>query len=195
MTLSTPQPSIDWEGVEQTLVDWVADVTGLEAIWAEEGGTQPDRPYAVLDWLQPPSAVGDDYFNATENTATHELERELQGVREATLTVRVDSASTRAGESAMYFCDLLANSLSDDNVVLTRFKPLRMAPWDWEAVRKLPFVEEGKAVSRAAFDVKLGFSAGTGGIAQRVGYITKVSLTGSVTNETQTQSLTAAVTS
>lgn len=191
----TVKPSIAWEDVEQALVDWASDITGLETIWAEDGGPQPDRPYVVLDWLVPPSTVGDDYLEDEVDEDTQEISRSLQGVRRSVLTVRVESSSVRAGASgrnAMYFADLLANSLSMDEVTTSRFHPVRMAPWDWQDVRKEDFTEHGKAVSRAAFDLVLGFSAGTGEESARTERIMTVSITGTTsTPEEEYESATA----
>ncbi len=180
MTLRTPQPSIAWEDVEQALVDWASETTGLEVAWAEENAPQLDRPYVVLDWLSFPTAIGDDYFADTLDG--DEIERSLEGVRDATVNVQVHASSTRAGANAAYYCDLLANSLASDSVVLDHFAPVRMAPWDWQTISKGDFAEDGKAVSRAGFDIRFGFSAGTGGTSERVAIISNVALTGTISD-------------
>jgi hypothetical protein len=192
----TPQPSIVWEDVEQALVDWAAEASGLEVIWAEENGPQPERPYVVLDWLSFPSAVGDDYFSDELDSDEEIIERSLEGVREATLNVQVYASSTRAGQNAAYYCDLLSNSLGSDTMVLEHFTPVRMAPWDWQAIAKGDFAEDGKAISRAGFDIRLGFSAGTGAVSERVAVITNVALTGTFADPPATDLVSAtAVTS
>lgn len=182
MTVRTPQPSIAWEAVEQALVDWATETTGLEAIFAEENGPQPDRPYVVLDWLSFPSGIGDDYFVDTLDEDTDEIERALEGVREATINVQVFTESTRAGENAAYYCDILANSLGSDSVVRDHFSPVRMAPWDVQSISKGNFAEDGRAISRAGFDIRFGFSAGTGQSSERAAIITSVALTGTISN-------------
>lgn len=191
----TPQPSIAWAEVEEALIEWARDTTGIEAIWMEDGGTQPTRPYVALDWLVPPSRMGDDYYSDTAVTATQELERVLDGVREATLTVQVFTDSKLAGSNAMYFCDILANSVFSPTIVQERFAPVRMAPWGVEPIRKGAFAEDAKAISRAAFDMRLGFAAGTGEPAEIVPYIVSTSITGTVTNQSDEIAVTASVTS
>lgn len=182
MTVRTPQPSIAWEDVEQALVDWATEATGLETVWAEENGPQPNRPYVKLDWLTYPTAIGDDYFVDTLDSTTNEIERALEGVREATVNVQVLSSSTRAGQNAAYYCDLLSNSLGSDGVVRDHFSPVRMAPWDWQSINKDAFAEDDKAISRASFDLRLGFSAGIGLPSERVGIITSVSISGTISD-------------
>lgn len=176
-----PQPSVAWEDVEQALVDWATDMTGLETVWAEEDAPQPTRPYVLLDWNVPPYPVGIDYFSQEEVAATKEIDQVLEGVRRSVLTVKVLSSSTRAGENANYYLDLLANSLDSDTVVSKYFAPNRMAPWDWSAFSKGDFAEDKAAISRAGFDMILGFAAGTGKSSERIGYITGASITATFT--------------
>lgn len=190
-----PQPSIAWEEVEQALVDWASDMTGLETVWAEEDAPQPDRPYVLLDWTVPPSTVGEDYWSYEENTATKEVDRVLEGVRRSVLTVKVLASSTRAGENANYYVDLLANSLDSDSVVAKYFAPNRMAPWGAQPFQKGDFAEDKKAISRAGFDMILGFAAGTGKSSERIGYITGASITASITIGSATLTSASAITS
>ncbi len=183
MTTFNTQPSIAWEDVEKALVDWVLGITSLQAIWAEDGGPQPNRPYVELDWLVPPSLVGEDYWSDEVDTDEKELARTIEGVRAATVTVQVHANSRKpglTGQNAMYFADVLSNSLSSDTVTRTYFDPVRMAVWDIEALRKGAWTEDKKPLSRTAFDVRFGFSAGTTASSERIGYITQVSLTGVV---------------
>lgn len=184
MTSPVAQPSIAWEDVEQALVDWATSVTGCETIWQEEDGPQPTRPYVSLDWLVPPSGVGDDYFKDTAVTATQELERELQGVRRGVLTVNVHSDSTLAGRNAMAIADLLTSSLASESTLLAYFSPNRMACWGTEPMRKGSWNEDGKSLSRAAFDMTLGFSAGVGLPSERVPYIASVAITATINTAT-----------
>ncbi len=175
------QPSLDWEATEQALVDWVRDVTALEAIFAEDGGPQPNRPYVTLDWLVPPSStLGDDYWVDTENPTTGEIDRQLEGIRDSTLTVSVHTNSKTAGKNAMFYADILVNSLSSDSIIRKWFYPRRMAPWDWEPIRKGSFIEDKKTVSRAMFDLRIGFAAGVPQTSETVPFIKRVALTGSV---------------
>ena len=174
------QPSIAWEEVEQSLIDWAQDMTGFEAIWVEENGPQPTRPYVSLDWLVPPSGVGEDHYVDTYDATTRSADRELQGVRRGMLTVQVHTDSSRAGESAMAQADKLINSLVSDEVILRYFAPVRMASWGNEPMRKGNWLEDGKSVNRAAFDMRLGFSAGVGTVSERVGVIASVGLTGTI---------------
>jgi hypothetical protein len=196
MTL-TPQPSIDWEKVEQALVDWASFVAGCEAIWAEDGGPQPTRTYVELDWLVPPSSVGDDYWDDEADTDTEELMRTREGVRRAVLTVQVHAALKLAGQNAMTIADKLASSLGSDGIVTQYFEPARMAPWEVQPLRKgaLP-TEDKKFVSRAAFDVVLGLAAGTGEPSETVGYIKSVGVSGTLQDPPETPySVTASITS
>jgi hypothetical protein len=194
MSTINQQPSIAWEVVEGALVEWVRGITGLEAIWAEDGGPQPDRPYVDLDWLQPPSKVGDDYFEDVVDEETEELARYLEGVREGIVTVQVHTSSKLAGENAMYFADLLATSLQSDGVRAKFFEPARMTPIDWQPLRKGSFVEDKKSVSRAAFDVRFSMSAGNGQASERVGYIKSVAVTGVVSTPEETLSQALSIT-
>lgn len=189
------QPSIDWEAIEQALVDWVRDVVKLEAIFTEDGGPQPNRPYVSLDWLVPPSSVGDDYWVQTTNATTKEIDRQIEGVRDSTLTVAVHTNSKAAGKNAMFYADVLANSLASDSIVRRWFYPVRMAPWDWEPIRKGSFVEDTKTVSRAMFDMRLGFSAGVDQPSETIPYITRVALTGNVSTPETTFTKPLSVTS
>ncbi len=182
MTVRTPQPSIAWEDVEQALVDWATEATGLETVWAEENGPQPTRPYVKLDWLTYPTAIGDDYFVDELDEETDEIDRVLEGVREATVNVQVLSSSTRAGQNAAYYCDLMANSLASDSVIRDHFSPVRMALWDTQSIQKDAFAEDDKAISRASFDMRLGFSAGIGLPSERIGIILSIALTGTLSD-------------
>lgn len=195
MTVRTPQPSIAWDDVEAALVAWANEETGLETIWAEEDGPQPNRPFVVLDWLSPPAGVGEDYFDEVADETTLEVERSLQGVRAGTLTVRVETTSRQPNENALYYADILANSVVSNDVVSTHFKPNRMAPWGTQPPRKEDFREGPKAIMRAAFDMRIGFSAGIGQPSETIPYITTVGITGTVTNVTDEYAITASVTS
>ncbi len=189
MSAVNPQPAIAWADVEQTLVDWAQDMTGLVAVWAEEDGPQPDRPFVVLDWLVSPTAIGDDYFAQEEVTETSEIDQLLTGVRAATLTVKIETAVTRAGENAQHYADVLATSLIMESVRERYFAPYRMATWGSTPLTKGAFVEDAKAVGHAGFDVRLGFAAGTGKSSERAGYITGASVTGTMTAPALTATL------
>lgn len=185
----TPQPSIAWEEVEQALVDWATEMTGLETVWAEENAPQPERPYITLDWLSLPAPIGDDYWSTEADEETKEIDRVMEGVRRATITVGVHAAETRPGRNANYFADLLVNSLHSDTVAARFFAPYRMAPWGTQAILKGQFAEEGHAVSRASFDMTMGFAAGTGLPSERVGYITGASITATLSSPSMTDSI------
>ncbi len=190
MSVFVPQPSIAWEEVEQALIDWVSDMTGLETIWTEEDAPQPTRPYATLDWLQIPTPVGDDYWYVeTASTATQEVDMVLSGARRAVVTVNVHAAETRAGRNAAYFTDLLVNSLVGGRTSAQYFAPYRMAVWGVEPISKGDFAEEGHVVSRAGFDLTLGFAAGTGQPSERIGYITSASITANLSSPERTDSI------
>lgn len=194
---STPQPSIDWEKVEQALVDWATDVSTFETIWSEDGGPQPTRSYVELDWLVPPSTVGDDYWDDEADEDTEELLRTREGVRRGVLTVQVHAADKLAGRNAMAIADKLATSLGSDVIVTQFFEPARMAPWEVQPLRKgLIPTEDKKFVSRAAFDVVLGLAAGNGEVSETVGYIKSVGVTGTFADPPETPySVTASITS
>lgn len=180
----TPQPAIAWDDVEWTLSKWAADMSGLTTVWAEQDAPQPARPYVTLDWLVYPEAKGEDYFSLESVTATKEVRRVRNGVRLATLTVRVNTAPVSAASGASWlspaYADKLVDSLNSDTVVAQYFAPYRMAPAGASNPRKEDWREDGHAVSRTAFDLRINFAAGTGAASETVGYITGASLTGTI---------------
>lgn len=182
-------PSIAWEDVEHALIDWAQDVSGLEAVWAEENAPQPTMPYVVLDWLTPPNAVGEDYFSQEEVDATSSVGLVLEGVRRATLNVQVLSASTGPGRSANYFVDLLLNSLNADTITLDYFAPNRMAIWGFEPIAKGAFAMDKTAISRAGVDVTLGFAAGIGQPGETISTIRNASITATLSSPALTATL------
>lgn len=191
MTVFKPQPSILWKEVEQSLIDWAQDMTGLVAVFGRDEGAQPDRPYVELEWLKYPTALGDDYFSETYNPDTTMIERTLEGVRDSMVTVTVHASSKLPGENAAYFMDLLSNSLNSETVVSKYFQSVRMAPWNWEDIDPGNFIEDEHTKDMAAMDVQLGFAAGTGEASEDVFPIESVSIEGTITTPatTYTQTL------
>lgn len=185
-------PSVDMEKVEAALVSWAEAVAGISAIFSEDDGAQPDRPYVELEWLRDPTQIGDDYYIDTANTEELILERQLAGVRDAVVTITVYSNSKlpgKAGRNASYFMDLLARSLNMDTIVTEFFEPARMAPWDWADINPGAFIEDGRTVSRRAMDLRIGLAAGgvgEDGIDETVEYITGVTVEAIINTPTDT---------
>lgn len=190
-----PTSSILWKEVEQALIDWAQDMTGIVAIFGDDDGAQPDRPYVDLAWLQLPTQLGDDYFSDVLNADTGMVERTLEGVRDSTVTVTVHASSKLPGDNAAYYMDLLNNSLNSETVVAKYFSPVRMAPWNWEQINPGNFIEDKHTKNTAAMDVQFGFAAGTGEASEEVYPIETVSITGDIATPATTYSESHEITS
>lgn len=51
MSYAVPQQPVNWQPIEDALQAWVANVSGVEAVWAKQNAVHPPMPYITLDKL------------------------------------------------------------------------------------------------------------------------------------------------
>jgi hypothetical protein len=90
------QTPINWQTVENAIYDWVTQVTGVNAQWADQADPQTDLPFCLLSISGPIELGTGDEKRVTEKrgstglpTDTYEIEH--RGQREITVEVQVNT--------------------------------------------------------------------------------------------------------
>jgi len=137
--------------VTDALQQWVADQTGLTAIWANPNAPRPDRPYASLQVINV-SRLGEPSYGAVDDQGQSQVD--LQ--REFTLSVSIYESTDNADpRSALDRAQELRDSLDLRTVLMT----LAEDGWAYRGVELLSDTTqalEGEWEPRATFDVRFG---------------------------------------
>lgn len=158
--------------MSDALQQWVADQTGLTAIWANPNAPRPNRPYASLQIINV-ARLGNPSYGAVNEQG--ESEADLQ--REFTLSVSVyestDNADPRSGLNR---AQELRDSLDLQTVLMT----LAEDGWAFRGVELLADTTqalEGEWEPRATFDVRFGTTVTR---IDDLGFVEKVFYTGEI---------------
>lgn len=133
--------------------DWVADETGLTAIWLHPNAPRPDRPYAGLQIINS-ARIGEPVRGPVNDQG----ESELQLEREVTVSVTIfESADNADPRSALETATDLRDSL--ESVVV--LEALAQDGWAYRGIELLtdtPQALETGWEPRATFDVRFGIT-------------------------------------
>lgn len=170
---------IAWRSVEGAFKSLIKEATGLECVWGNSNGVQPDRTYAMLTWLTFDN-IGDS--GVQEIYEDNKVLQNYYSSRTASVDVQVFAESTRAGENAIAYLDAIMVALDLTGAAKKWLDPVDVAISNFTpAARLLDAVEDGgRIVSRAAFTMKLNMAANVAS-AETPSTIDTVALTGSVT--------------
>jgi len=156
----------------EALRQWVADRTGLTAIWQHPNAPRPARPYASLQ-VTSSARVGLPYTTppATDGAA------EVQAQREVTISIQVhEAADTADPRAALERAESLRDSLELPGVR----DSLAANGWalrDTELLSDTPELVDTAWEPRATFDVRFGHTVTQ---SDDVGLIESAEITGTV---------------
>lgn len=175
--------AMDWRAIEAAFKGFVKSAVGLECVWANSNGVQPDRSFIMLNWLGFDN-VADGGVEESYNETRNVIERNYYASRTAEVDVQAITSSNRAGDNAFAFLDALMVAFDLEVLPKRWLAPVGVAVSDFTAARLLDAVEDGgRIVSRAAFTLKLNLAANVAGAETPV-TIDTVALTGSVSGIT-----------
>lgn len=151
---------------------WVADQTGLDAIWMNPNAPRPARPYCALQIISV-NRVGEASRTAINASGISTVTVDREAV--VSITVYESTANTDP-RSALATAETLRDSLE---LVSVR-TPLQDAGWSlrgYELLTDAPQLLETQWESRAVFDVRFGT---TKELLDDLGLIESIEVTGSV---------------
>lgn len=168
--------------MSDALRQWVADQSGLVAIWLNPDAPRPPKPYATLQ-LTSVLRVGRGYIGPVdaEGLATISLDREV--VVSVTIYESTDNADPRSALDR-------AATLRDSLELISVRDTLAQGGWSLRAVELLtdaPQLVETKWEPRAVFDARFGTRKE---IIDDLGLIETVEVTGTVSGHNRTTTLT-----
>jgi len=178
MPLASP---IDWSGFENGVKRWFNHATGLTTIWASEDAPQPPYPFAVLKVISGPIQYGHDderHLSVAGAPAGEEVQVEVCGPRDVTVSCQVYSDSDRPKLNAQHFIGIAQASLGMPSV-LSALAGDRIAVIDSMPPQDLDFIASGGTKSRAVMDVRFRIESS---MTERTGYIATAGATGTFKN-------------
>lgn len=179
MAVSAP---IDWSTVENALVAWVENATGLTCVWSSQATPVPAYPFARLKLIAGPGGTGatpDERWD----TDLGEAQGEEVGVIVAeqvlcTYSLQVETSSDAPGASANEYVGR-ARAAAWLPSYLEAFKAAGVGLLEVQATRDLDQAEGQIILSRAVADVRVCLAAN---LTERTGYIDVVSAEGTLTD-------------
>jgi len=175
--------AMDWRAIEAAFKGLVKGAIGLECVWGNSNGVQPDRSYVMLTWLGFDNISDSGSYDSFDE-ARNVISRNYYASRTAQVDVQAIAKSNRAGDNALAFVDALMVAFDMEALPKRWLAPVGIAVSDFTAARLLDAVEDGgRIVSRAAFTLKLNLAANVAG-AETPTTIESVALTGNVSGLT-----------
>jgi hypothetical protein len=147
---STP---INFTAVENALVAWVRNSTGLNVMWAKQDRPQVAKPFAVLKWIAGPTVVGlkDEQRRRMSGA---DLFTDIVGHRAMACNVQFFCASDAPGSNAKHYASIALASLNID-AVRDSFAAAKLSVSNVGSVADLDSIADGRFESRASFDLNL----------------------------------------
>ncbi len=149
MAYSAP---IDFVAIENALVSWVRQSTGLTTVWANQNRPQSARPYALLKKVAGPTVIGRD--EQRRRMSGGQLFTDIIGQRSMTFSVQVFSSSDKPGENAQHYLAIAQAALEHDATIdvfeLAKISVSQIGPCvDLDSIAGAGFE------SRAGFDLSI----------------------------------------
>lgn len=133
--------------IQDAIYNWFTSVTEVNAIWAEQEGTRPERPYASLKLI-----TGQVKINGVDNMRYVSAGKfKLVGDRKITCSINV------FGAEAHDIITLARDSLDDPSVVDSLFKD-GLSIWDEGDPQDLSIKLETHWETRAQMDTIFGLA-------------------------------------
>lgn len=150
--------AIPWSDVEDVCQKWVADVTGVNVIWADQNERPPAGDFITLRLRGPKKlgafdAVG-HFINPDDSDATKLLEYVSRGERELLLSLQAyTSATNRTTAARVHLAKL--QGVMDMPSTRARFDAVKLVLIDASEVLNISTLAQADIQGRAAMDVRI----------------------------------------
>ncbi len=157
-----------WRNIEQAILHWFSESTGLKTIWANQDGPQPAWPYGILNRIAVTKVGQDGVRYEVENDR---LDAHFCGLRYFTLSCQIDLGpigkcdldAVAALEAAQFALALpryrerfrgVDIALTGDNDPIEKFDVVVADVWNSRAQMDLVFLTTANVTERDIHDIR-----------------------------------------